>query len=244
MNRVEELTRIMAKLSAGTDAAAIGASHGDFLVSVQPLDVALAANNLLASGMFICDFYNLCSRHLKTLGEPVNAFMRQLSSGHALRRIIENHRQSEQALMNLERTNLIIKAMPATNITTTQCQQFLNIFKELDWIDRHIALEHQFIFPELDKAGFGKLIRLVRFEHLDLQQSYTGLSRLAQECALLRSDEFKDRLDSITQCLVPMGRMHLMAEQVVVYPIAAHVITAPPAWEQFFPQNRPLKQSA
>jgi hypothetical protein len=41
-----------------------------------------------------------------------------------------------------------------------------------------------------------------------------------------------------------MGRMHLMAEQVVVYPIAANVITAAPAWEQFFPQNSPLKQSA
>jgi hemerythrin-like domain-containing protein len=85
--------------------------------------------------------------------------------------------------------------------------------------------------------------RLIKHQHLDISQCLHGLGSLAKGY-YSDMNEFKSKLNAITQSLVSFGRMHIAVEEAILYPIAAEEIANSEVWERYWVFFDQLKQSA
>jgi DUF438 domain-containing protein len=244
MTKVEELTRVLARLSAGADIDLIKSEHRFLFESTTPMDAALAGQNLLLSGMFLGDFCKLCGKYLSFFGDPTKQFKNQLAHSHPIRSLLSIHYDFDSILAGFEQVNAAISKLASSGLAGAELGTLSRLLDHFGPVWNHMEFEQNTISPELEQAGFPRLTQLIRYQHLDLDQSYAGLIWLTRHVAELDFAQFKGRLNAVIDCFVSMSRMHLIVEEVVLYPIASETITNMSIWDKFKPAPQSVRQSA
>lgn len=94
--------------------------------------------------------------------------------------------------------------------------------------------EQNVLLPEIESYGNPKLTQIIKYQHLDLDESYRKLKTLISNLTNLDFDSTRGQFNSIVQWLVPVGRMHIVVEENIFYPIANNLIRNKAVWDKFF----------
>jgi DUF438 domain-containing protein len=234
MEKIQQLAEFMCRLSMGDDSGELREKYKELLAITDQTDLAMAHQTMLETGLPVVDFCKLCEKITNFMGDPILQFRNNLSVTHPIQKIFYQHKRCLSILDELENLNkAIVKLHPAW----TGCPEYKrirNLGADVDWMDHHTMAEQNVLVPEIEAYGNLKLTQIIKYQHLDLDESYRRLKTLISNLANFDFETTKGQFNSIVQWLVPVGRMHIVVEENVFYPIANNLIKNPTAWEQFF----------
>ncbi len=168
------------------------------------------------------------------MGDQVRQFRMNLPASHPIQKIFFQHKRFLRILQEIEDLN---SAIPQLHPAWTGCPEFKrvrNLTADINWIERHTMAEQNVLMPEIEHYGNPNLTHLIKFQHIDLEESYKKLKDLIANLGNMDFVSAKRQFNSIAQWLVPVGRIHITIEENVFYPIANNLIKNKAVWDRYF----------
>jgi hypothetical protein len=232
MEKVQQLTSILKRLSEGEDTTAVRAEAREFLAAIDPADLSIAEQKLLEAGLKPEDLRHLCSVHIEVLGDQVAQFKAKLPPGHVVHTMVGEHEMILGYLDELERLNAAIQQMQRYDSARDEFKLLGHIAEHLVEAEAHHQREEDVLFPELERRGVWGPPRIMRMEHEDLRRRKHELKELAEGVATMRFEEFKRKLDATARLIVPLLRDHIFKENNILYPTAVEMIREEQVWQR------------
>jgi DUF438 domain-containing protein len=243
MERIEQLVKFLGRLNAGENPSQLRKEYETLLLPAEPIDFAWAGHTMLESGMATYDFCGLCEKIKALLGDQVAILLGKLAAGHPMQQIFSQHKRYLQILNDIENLNTALATLHPAWAGCPEYQRLKNLADDIAWIERHTLAEQNVLLPEIDQRNSRELTQIIRFQHLDLSHSYKRIKILAGNLNNLDFNSIRRQFDSITQWLVPVGRMHITVEEHVFYPIAGSFIEGKETWDKFLAICNPPKHA-
>ncbi|MHC4622383.1 MAG: DUF438 domain-containing protein [Planctomycetota bacterium] len=232
MNKVDNLAELLRRVDAGESPTRIKEESKDFLEAVGPLDIVLAQQALVKSGLDCQDIARCCRSHVSLLDNPAERLRRSLPHGHVIQRLLYEHQMVQCFLVDLEDVNAVVSRLPYISGTAREYVRLLHIVSHLSTGDQHIDIEERILFPEMEKMGIFVLPKILTTEHFHLREYTEQLQELIYKCCATDLEQFKRSLDRIVIDIVPLKREHIFKEDNILYPIAFKTVKADSVWNQ------------
>lgn len=232
MNKTQQLTDILKRLNAGEDPDRVKAEAKELLAQIDPDDLALAEQNLIEEGLSVEDVQGLCPIHLEVLGEQLQQMRARLPKGHVVSTLVNEHDAILGFLDLLQQVNAAIQRMPQYPGRTPEFRQLTHIAEHLVGAERHHQREEEVLFPELEKRGMYGPPTVMREEHKQLRPRKHALKELVEDVDRQDFDDFKRKLDTLANFIVPTLREHIYKENNILYPMALQVIDDEQVWQK------------
>ena len=234
MEKIQQLSEFLSRLSSGEEPAELKNIYKEVLSLSDQTDLALAHQSILESGMPTIEFCRLCDKLSDFMGDQVMQFRINLPLSHPIQKIFFQHKRFLRILEEIENLN---SAIPNLHPAWTGCPEYKrlrNLGADINWIEMHTQAEQNVLMPEIERYGNPSLTHLIKFQHIDLEESYKRLRSLITNLNEIDFDRARSHFNSIVQWLAPVGRMHIVVEENVFYPIANNLIKSKAAWDRFF----------
>ncbi len=232
--KTEALTRLLKRINHGADPKLLRKEATNLLSKINPGDIACAEQNLIEDG-FSARLVQQLSAAFVLMGiieEQSKNIKVNLADNHVMRRVMAEHELMRCFLADLRDIEKAIAKMTHLTDTSAEFRRLCHIVEHLEAMEEHIAREEDVIFPFLRKHGWASLCRSARSDHVYLRVAVDDLLRLVHTYEPRELKEFRAKLSSIVQYLVPTMVEHLMQEDEILYPIALEVVDDDKLWEK------------
>ena len=231
-NNAKQITRLLERIGKGENPKKLRKEATKLMNDVRPSDIARAEQNLIESGVPVQLAHNLSSAFM-LMGIVEDQFLNlkaKLSDNHIIKKVIAEHDLTRCYLADLQDVTSEILKMETLTDVNLQFRKLTHIIEHLDAMAEHIEREEDVIFPLLQKHGWNALCRASQSDHVYIRIAISDLVKLIARFKESKSDEFKNRLKSITRYLCPRLKDHLFHEENVLYPIALELIKDKKTW--------------
>jgi len=232
MNTDQTLSDILNRLKAGQANEDIWQEVRELLASASPQDLPHIEAQLREAGLEPQDLRHLCSAHLELFAGAVDRLRQRVPAGHMLDTLVAEHEMILGFLDELEAANRTIQAMDRFDPQRDEFDTLRHLAEHLVETEKHHQREEDVLFPEVEAHGLTGPSDVMRLEHEEMRPINRELRELADSAESIDFDWFKNRLNAMTEALVPTLREHIAKENNVLYPAALEAIDSPERWEQ------------
>ena len=232
MRNIERLTNILLTLNNRVNPKDFNEADRCFLATVSCRDIALAQQNLLASGLAPDQLWRIWAQNNRILPDPATKLRTELPANHILQRVLAEHEMILCFIADLDEVANKINDLSFTSSTNSDVRKLAHIATHLLYSEQHHEREEQIIFPQLRKKGYYRLLKVINDQHRQISQRYNELKDLVWQVDSLNADDFKTQLQGLAAYLVIALRIHIFIEANIVFPLALEVIKDSRLWEQ------------
>jgi DUF438 domain-containing protein len=232
MERIKELTEILRSICEGQAIEKVVELKKQFLVAIEPRDLALAELSLFESSFSVSYLERICDIHLRLFGSSFSWAKVQLPPNHVVAKLLAEHALLLCLMADLEDVKYEIRKLKSCSTVTTEFRKLAHITSHLMGFDEHREMEDELVFLELEKRGCYGLLAMIKAEHLCLDVSTEELLELIASAEEMDFKKFGPELCRIVEFLVPSMREHIFKENNIFFPIALEVIGDPGVWKR------------
>lgn len=220
MNGKNELKALLRRVKSVDDVEKIKPEIKEVLSKLNPADLALAEQELMAEGISIEEIRKLCEPHLELLREEIIKKGQALDSSHPIQILREEHEIILQKIKELRR----ILEKPAKDYTEHELDKLKDIVHHLIEAESHHKREEEALFPELERKGITGPPRVMRMEHEELRTHKKALKELLESRKKLSYKDFLFKLKEHGSYIVQNLDSHIFKENNILYPTALEAV--------------------
>ena len=231
MDKIKRLANILLRLNEGTEFNSIGHDDTEFLADLSSRDIAIAQQNVLASGVAASDLWRIWDRNRSILPDQAAKLRTELSDNHVLQRALAEHAMLICFIADLEDVNKRIQWLKYASSTTSEIRLLAHIAEHLIHAEQHCEREDFVIYPELKRRGYRKLLSIINQQHQQIIESQRRLKEIVWMVDRMDFSDFQAQLKDLADYLVIAIRLHIFIENNIVFPLALDVISEKKIWE-------------
>jgi len=232
MSAKQKLANIIEDLKHNDNQVLAKEKARNFLATINPAELSLAEEQLVAAGLSPDDLRQLCATHLEMMKEEVEQLKASLPSSHVIHTMICEHEKILGFLDKLEEVNSRIQDANTKEEVSELFAILEHIAKHLLAAEAHHKREEDVLFVEMESRGVMGPPQVMRHEHENFRMRKNRLMVVAETANYGHFSTFQTKLDSITKLLVPSLREHISKENNILYPMAIDLIKEEETWEQ------------
>lgn len=220
MSGKTELKEFLKKVKSVGDVEKLKPEIKNVLSKLNPADLALAEQELIAEGISVEEIRKLCEPHLELLREGLTKKGQTLASSHPIQILREEHQIILQKIGELRR----ILDKPAKNYDGHELSKLKDIVHHLIDAESHHKREEEALFPELERKGITGPPRVMRMEHEELRAHKKALKELLESRKKLNYKDFLSKLKEHGSYIVQNLDSHIFKEDNILYTTALETI--------------------
>ena len=166
MKDIERLTNILLSLNNRINPPDFDESDRGFLATVSCKDIALAQQNLLATGLAPDQLWRIWTQNNRILPDPAAKLRAELPENHILQRVLAEHEMILCFVADLDEVANEINNLQFASSTNTHIRKLAHIAVHLLYSEQHHEREEHIIFPQLRKKGYHRLLKVINDQHL------------------------------------------------------------------------------
>ncbi len=232
MEKVEHLTEILRRICDGEDIERVVEQTKQFLVAVEPRELAIAELIMFQSSYSVSYLRRICVSHLQLFGSRFSEIKAQLPPNHLIAKLLAEHGLMLCLIADLEDVNYAIRKMKSCSTVGVEFRKLAHITSHLTGLNEHREMEDEIIFMELENRGCYGLLAMVKAEHLCLDVSTEELLELIALAEEMDFMQFRSELARIVEFIVPAMREHIFKENNIFFPITLEVINDTGVWKK------------
>ncbi|MEM2914087.1 MAG: DUF438 domain-containing protein [Candidatus Bathyarchaeia archaeon] len=215
-----ELKALLRRIKSVGDVEKIKPEIKEALSKLDPAELALAEQELMAEGISVEEIRKLCEPHLELLREGIIKRRQTLDPSHPIQILREEH---EVILQKIEELRRILEK-PAKNYDEHELNKLKDIVHHLIEAESHHKREEEALFPELERKGITGPPKVMQMEHEELRAHKKALKELLETHKKLSYKNFLSTLKEHGSYIVQNLDSHIFKENNILYPTALRTI--------------------
>lgn len=229
-NKIKELTELLRKLNTEGITEELKEQGLKLVKSISPLELSMAEQSLVEDGMDPSELRHLCDIHMMVLKDELEKLRNNISNGHLLYTMVEEHTVILEVLKELEEVTNVILSMDKYDESKSEFKKVTELaIKVLD-AEPHHKREEDVLFVELEKRGITGPTRIMKLEHEDLRNMKKKLKELSETVEDMDFDVYKSSLEKISKAICFELKDHIFKENYILYPTALETINDDSLW--------------
>ena len=231
-DKIKQLTTFLSKLNKEGLTDELKAKGLKLVKAISPLELSMAEQSLIDDGMDPAELRTLCEIHMMVLKDELEKLKSNISKGHLLYTMVEEHELLLGFLDEIENTTKAILAMDKYDESKEEFKKIPELALNLLNAEPHHKREENVLFPEVEAEGVTGPTRIMRIEHDELRKKKRALKELGEAVATIDFEEYKSKLKKISGAIVYELRDHIFKENYILYPTALETITSEEKWAE------------
>nr|WP_031367593.1 DUF438 domain-containing protein [Clostridium botulinum] len=203
----------------------------DLVKDIDAIDLSIAEQQLIEEGMEPQDLRHLCDVHMEVLKDELSKVKANISKGHVVYTLIDEHDKILRFLEDLEKVNSDIQNTKSCNEAKEKIHSLHNLAESILDAENHHQREEKVLFVEMEKREITGPTRIMRMEHDDLRVRKKELKRLSENADKMEFDEFKNKVDEVSKYIIFNLRDHIFKENYILYPSSLEAIKGKNIWD-------------
>ena len=216
---------IIKRLHTGADPEKLKEEFKDVLRGLTPAEIGQIEEELIKEGMPVEEVHRFCDVHLALFRENVERSGPQVSQGHPVYILMEEHKIMLAFTDRLRNLVKKLKSLEDFNSAITQMEELGYIVNHLRESESHYSREENVLFPMLEKHGITQPPAMMWMDHdtiREIKKKLFGITEARNDFAF---NDFIKSLDEAAIALSEMLASHFYKENNVLFPMALKVIT-------------------
>jgi len=224
-DRKKILKEIIAQLHAGVPPQEVKEKFRQFLGSVSSLEIAKIEQELIKEEMPREEIQRLCDVHMAAFREQLEKQKLDISIGHPISILMEEHKIMLQLAEKLNTTARKIQQVSGISYASNEIHHLEHIAEDFRDSEKHYLREENVLFPTLEKHGITEPPAIMWMEHNQIRERKKQLSKLIENHSTISFQEFKKQLSETVESLNSLLPSHFFKENNILFPTALRVIT-------------------
>ncbi|EKN37628.1 hypothetical protein CFSAN001627_25181 [Clostridium botulinum CFSAN001627] len=229
--RIQELKEVLKNLNKVGINDEIRKEALDLVKDIDAIDLSIAEQQLIEEGMEPQDLRHLCDVHMEVLKDELSKVKANISKGHVVYTLIDEHDKILRFLEDLEKVNSDIQNTKSCNEAKEKIHSLHNLAESILDAENHHQREEKVLFVEMEKREITGPTRIMRMEHDDLRVRKKELKRLSENADKMEFDEFKNKVDEVSKYIIFNLRDHIFKENYILYPSSLEAIKGKNIWD-------------
>lgn len=220
----ERVRKLIGALRAGADPEKVKAEFKDILGGMESPDITVIEDELVADGLPPGEIHRLCDVHLAVFKEATEKAKVEVSPGHPVYILLEEHRFVKDVVEEISRTLPTIektKDFPEMKETLARLDQLLGHLREYD---KHKVREENALFPFIEKHGVTQPPAVMWSEHDQQRKLIKDATNTLKKREELGVSKFRERMIPVLRALMEHIPSHFYKEENILYPTALKII--------------------
>ena len=220
----ERVRKLIEALRAGADPEKVKAEFKDILGGMESPDITVIEDELVADGLPPEEIHRLCDVHLAVFKEATEKAKVEVSPGHPVYILLEEHRFVKDVVEEISRTLPTIektKDFPEMKETLARLDQLLGHLREYD---KHKVREENALFPFIEKHGVTQPPAVMWSEHDQQRKLIKDATNTLKKREELGVSKFRERMIPVLRALMEHIPSHFYKEENILYPTALKII--------------------
>ena len=228
--KIKELTVLLRNLNEKGLTEDLKEKGLKLVKSISPLELSMAEQSLVEEGMNPSELRHLCEIHMTILQGELEKLQSNISKGHILYTLVEEHALILSFLKELEEVTNVILEMESYDKNRKEFTRVTELIISILYAEPHHKREEDVLFPELEARGITGPTRIMRLEHEDLRKKKRELKKLSESVADLDFVEYKSELKRLSNAICFELKDHIFKENYILYPTALESIEGDTKW--------------
>lgn len=228
--KVEQLANLLEQLNQGTITDELRQEALQMVSNIDPVELSLAEQKLIQDGMQPENLRNLCEVHMEVLSGELDKVKNNISEGHVIDTLVNEHEKLKEFLTNLEDINIAIQRLKSKEGNEDVFKRLVETATLILDAENHHLREENVLFPELEKRGITGPTRIMRMEHDELRLRKRTLKEAARNVNTMDFNAFKSIVDEAAKYIIFNLRDHIYKENHILYPTALERIQGSKIW--------------
>jgi uncharacterized protein len=228
--KIKELTTLLRGLNEEGLTEELKEKGLKLVKSISPLELSMAEQSLVEEGMNPSELRHLCEIHMMILKGELEKLQSNISKGHVLYTLIEEHELILNFLKELDEVTKTILSMGNFDESRKEFGRVTELINNILDAEPHHKREEDVLFPELETRGITGPTRIMRLEHEDLRKKKKELKKLSESVSLLDFNEYKIELKRLSNAICFELKDHIFKENYILYPTALESIESDTKW--------------
>ncbi|HEY8889495.1 MAG TPA: DUF438 domain-containing protein [Clostridium sp.] len=229
--KIEKLTQVLQKLNQEGVTESLRKEALDIVSNISPIELSIAEQNLIETGMKPQDLRHLCDIHMEVLKGELDKIKTKIEPGHVVYTLIAEHDKILEFLTQLEEINLKIQKAENYDNALDEIEKLKTVASNILDAENHHQREEKVLFTEMENREITGPTRIMRMEHEDLRVKKNLLKVAAEEVSKLNFNEFKEKVDETAKYIIFNLRDHIFKENYILYPTAIESIKGKEIWQ-------------
>ena len=229
--RIKELTVVLRELNEKGITDELREKGLELVKSISPLELSIAEQQLIEEGTDPSELRHLCEIHMMVLKGELEKLQSNISKGHVLYTLIEEHELILGFLKELEEVTNTILALDNYDENREEFGRVTELITNILDAEPHHKREEDVLFPELEVKGVTGPTRIMRLEHDDLRKKKKELKKLSESVSDLDFEEYKKELKRLSNAICFELKDHIYKENYILYPTALETIESEAKWD-------------
>lgn len=231
-DRIKQLTVLLSKLNKEGVTEELKEKGLKLVKSISPLELSMAEQSLIDEGMNASELRHLCEIHMLVLKDELEKLKSNISKGHVLYTMIEEHECLLKFLDEVETATKAILAIDKYDASKKEFKRIPELALNLLNAEPHHKREEEVLFKEVEALGVTGPTRIMRMEHEDLRKKKRALRDLGRSVEQMDFEEYKKQLKDISNAICYELRDHVFKENYILYPTSLETITDNDKWKE------------
>lgn len=232
-NKIEKLSAVLKKLNQNKYHEELNNEAKELINSFNSEELSLAEQKLIDDGINnVEELRGLCAVHIDMFKDHLEEIKISLSKDHVLSRFFKEHNEILKFLEKLDKLNSNIQKFKSISENRNILIDLESTAKNILSAEKHHKREEDVLFPKLEALGITGPTRIMRLEHDELRIRKKALLELITNINIISFDDFKDRLNELSNYIVFNMRDHIFKENYILYPTAYREIKDNQLWKK------------
>ncbi|MGG5460960.1 DUF438 domain-containing protein [Clostridium sp. B9] len=229
--RIDMLTDFLKRINKDGITKELKEEGLDIVKAIDPLELSIAEQNLIDDGMEPSELRHLCDIHMEVLKDELEKLKSNISRGHVLDTLVEEHTKILGLLDELDTVSNEIIKMDKYDRERKEFGRALEIIQGILDAELHHKREEDVLFPELEKREITGPTRIMRLEHDQLREKKSRLKELIKVVEYLDFEDFKVNIQDLSKEICFELKDHIFKENYILYPTALEAIKDEEIWK-------------
>lgn len=228
--KIRELTVVLRELNEKGLTEELKEKGLKLVKSISPLELSIAEQQLIEEGTDPSELRHLCEIHMMVLKGELEKLQSNISKGHVLYTLIEEHELILGFLRELEEVTNVILELENYDDNRSEFGKVTELIDDILNAEPHHKREEDVLFPVLEGMGVTGPTRIMRLEHDDLRNKKKALKKLSESVSDLDFTEYKEELKKLSNAICFELKDHIFKENYILYPTALESIESEAKW--------------
>lgn len=230
--KIRELTIVLKELNKYGITEELKEKGLNLVKSITPLELSIAEQSLIEEGMNPSELRHLCEIHMMVLKDELEKLQSNISKGHVLYTLIEEHELILSFLRELDEVTKTILDMGSFNKNRVEFEKVTKLIDNILDAELHHKREEDVLFPELEVREVTGPTRIMRLEHEELRKKKKELKKLSESVYDMDFNEYKMKLKKLSNDICFELKDHIFKENYILYPTALESIKSETKWDE------------
>lgn len=220
----EEIKRLIKKLHAGEDPAAVKEEFRVLIKGLTQTEITQAEEQLIKEGMPAEEIHHMCDVHLSVLQETLIEDQNLAPEGHPIHILMQEH------VILLENANRLrdiyseIKEKNTFDEIDEEMKEIINIVQLFKKSENHYLREENVLFSYAEKYGITQPPKIMWMDHDRIRDVEKQLFKLIDEKDSLVYSEFLKQYHLYAHGLAELLASHFPKENKVLFPTTMQLL--------------------